>query len=84
MRLHGDPAADPPVWVTWTSAQLIPVVWPDGFFATFNPSLEVRAPNWEIVAREGADVSTDQQAWPGLVICASDVVVHVYRLVDLR
>jgi hypothetical protein len=84
MRLHGDPASNPPVWVTWTSPDHIPIVWPDGFYATFGPSLEIREPNGAVVAREGADVSTDQQAWPGLVICASDVVVHVYRLADLQ
>ena len=84
MRLFGDPNDDPPVWVHWTDATHIPVVWPLGFYAVFDPSLEVRDADGRTVARLGDDVSTNSGVWPGFVVCASNVETRVWRVIAPR
>lgn len=83
MRLIGSSEATPAAWVHWTGAARIPITWPSGFYAIFDPSLEVAAPDGTVVARAGDDVSSSPNIWTGYVVCASDKVVHVYRAIDL-
>ena len=78
--LHGDPNATPSVWAETGTEQRVPIFWPPGFYAQFDPSLEVSAPTGQRVAREGADLTTDDQVWPGLVICAFGDSVDVFWL----
>ncbi len=82
MRLVGSPEASPAAWVVWTNDARIPVFWPSGFYATFDPALEVHAPEGPLVARAGDDVSSSPNIWPGYVVCSSDKVVTVYRAID--
>ena len=77
MILDGNPAASPPVWVSWRGKRL-PIAFPVGYFAEFTPLLVVKDASGRSVAFQGDDVSTDQFRWPGLVICTSDVRVDVF------
>jgi hypothetical protein len=79
LRLHGNPSAIPPVWLTLSDQRHIPIVWPEGYYATFTPALEVHAPDGTAIAREGDDASTDPRSWPGLFVCASEIVTTVYE-----
>ena len=82
MRLFGSSEADPAAWVIWTGHTRIPIMWPSGFYATFDPALEVHSPDGGQVGRAGDDVSTSPTIWPGYVVCAGDKLVQVYRAID--
>ena len=82
MRLFGSSAANPSAWVVWTGETRIPIVWPSGFYAVFDPTFEVHSSDGRLVARAGDDVSTSPNIWPGYVVCAGDKSVHVYRAID--
>lgn len=80
IRLHGSPNEDPPAWAQWGDAKHIPVEWPTGYYAIFNPSLTVVAPSGKAVAHDGDDMSTNTSPWRGMFVCASDVRMSVYEL----
>jgi hypothetical protein len=82
MRLFGSSSANPPAWVIWTGDTRIPIAWPSGFYAIFDPEFEVHSSDGRLVARAGDDVSSSPTIWPGYVVCAGDKLVQVYRAID--
>jgi hypothetical protein len=53
VRLRGDSAASPPVWVEDPQGRRLTVIWPNGFGARFDPKLELLGPSGSVVARDG-------------------------------
>lgn len=53
VRLDGDPNGSPAVWVTSPDGDRHTVLWPFGFYATFDPGLELFAGDGTLVARGG-------------------------------
>ena len=80
--LHGDPAADPPVWASGQgSDERIDITWPMGFYATFATELRVHAPDGQVIAQENSPLG--QLTLPGLLTCASQAYVHIYWLSEI-
>jgi hypothetical protein len=53
MRLRGDGAAKPPVWVEDPQGKRFTVIWPNGFSARFDPKLVLLGSGGGVVARDG-------------------------------
>ncbi|HEX5467018.1 MAG TPA: hypothetical protein VFW92_10145 [Candidatus Limnocylindrales bacterium] len=53
VRLDGDPNGSPAVWVTSPDGDRHTVLWPFGFYATFDPGLALFAGDGTLVARGG-------------------------------
>ena len=79
--LAGRPDLQPPALARWGS-QLIPIAWPRGYRAVFDPALKVLDERGVVVAREGDDM-TDGSVWPDLFICPTRVQIDVVRRADL-
>ena len=81
-RLHGDPAADPPVWASRPgSEKRLDIAWPLGFYATFATERRVHAPNGLVIAQENSPLG--QLTLPELLTCAGPVYVAVYWLSEI-
>jgi hypothetical protein len=53
VRLRGDRAADPPVWVEDAQGKKMSVLWPNGFSARFDPDLSLIGADGRVIARSG-------------------------------
>lgn len=53
VRLRGDRAADPPVWVEDAQGKKLSILWPNGFSARFDPDLSLIGGSGQVVARAG-------------------------------
>jgi len=84
MTLAGDPSASPPIWLQWTSSH-VPIIFPVGYYATFEPTLVVHDPTGVAVARQDDDANVNPQRWPGPYICvySNPPIARVYRLADV-
>lgn len=84
MKLTGEATASPSVWLDWMGAT-VPIHFPVGYYATFDPGLTIHDPAGAPVVREGAEANANPRSWTGLYICIDDnpPVVRVYRLADV-
>jgi hypothetical protein len=71
MTLRGDPAATDPVWVVGPSGETHHVIWPAGITATFDPELELRASDGQVIARGGETLEN----WGGTAFANGDIGV---------
>lgn len=53
VRLAGDPDASPTVWVERTDGAHMTVLWPFGFYARFDPTLQLHSGDGTLVAEGG-------------------------------
>lgn len=53
VRLRGDQAANPPVWVEDAQSKKLSILWPNGYAARFDPDLSLIGANGQVVARAG-------------------------------
>ena len=53
VRLEGDPAQRPAVWVVGQDGRRLSILWRHGFSARFTPRLELLDEDGDVVAREG-------------------------------
>ena len=53
VRLEGDPAQRPAVWVVGQDGRRLSILWRHGFSARFTPRLELLDEDGKVVAREG-------------------------------
>ena len=79
--LAGRPDLQPPA-LARRGSQLIPIAWPGGYRAVFDPALKVLDERGVVVAREGDDMSGGS-VWPDLFICPTSVQIDVVRRADL-
>jgi hypothetical protein len=84
-RLRGDETRDLPVWASRDAHEVVPIVWPVGYFATFDGAgtVEVHASDGSVVMKEGDAMADDPERWPDLVVCAGPSYVHVYLRSEL-
>jgi hypothetical protein len=75
--LTGRPDLQPPAFAR-RGDRLIPIVWPPGFRAVFDPALKIIDEHGIAFAQEGEDMS-NSLIWPGLFVCAGNTRVDVVR-----
>jgi len=82
-RLSATPGNPPQVVAATNDGRMIPVVWPPGYTATFDPALTVFDPVGKAIAH-GGDRLSEEVGLPGLTVCPGPAGVSLYSTEDIH
>jgi hypothetical protein len=80
--LDGSPTIEPHAYAVDPGGNELPITWPPGYGARFDPDLEVVTADGSVVARKGDEITSPTLAWPNLTPCIGRGGVTVYQSSD--